>query len=443
MSPRVVILVPRRAGFPDRDALWAFARPWWEEQFPGWPIVEGHHDEGLFNRSAAVNLAAALAGEWDVAVLIDSDVLLDPEPVRRAVPIAVETGQMVVPFELRHNLSPGGTRRILQGDRSDWHKHIARTFRDQHSSVVLIPRTLWDDIGGFDEGFRGWGFEDTAFALACEVFAGRKLERLPGECWHLHHATQPGEKHGSPSHRRNMARAGLYREAHARGDREAIAALVRDGRVEPPPVPAGEIPRILHRVVPEQTPAIAEDWWAEWGRLHPTWRLMTHRDPLDPADWPLTAPHWGKVSAGAQLADLVRLEALLRWGGVYVDQDMQPFRALDPLLSAEVFAAWEDERCIPNAVLGARPDHPLIREALTRAIAAMPRGVWEAGPGVITKLLQGRPEVLLLPPESFYAVHYRDPERDAKMRAPARPWEFARHHYWGSWLPEDRRKVPA
>lgn len=439
---RVVILVPRREGYADRDALWSFTRRWWEEQFPDWPVVEGHHDTGLFNRSAAVNRAAAAAGDWDVACLIDSDILTDPAKVRAAVPVAVETGQMVVPFEVRYNLNAQGTRRILDGDRGSWRPYVARTFRDQHSSVLLIPRPLYDDIGGFDEGFRGWGMEDTAWALACEVFAGRKLERLPGEVWHLHHASAPGEKHGSPSHRRNMARLQHYRDAHRLADREAIVRLVQEGR-ETPDAPHDGIPRILHRVVPERTPDVAEAWWQRWEQLHPAWRLITWRDPLDPAAFPLTSPFWGRCVAGAQLADLVRLEVLYHHGGVYVDMDMEPFRSLDPLLPAQVFAAWEDPKVIPNAVLGARPQHPLIGEAIDAAIKAMPKGVWAGGPGVTTRLFRDHPDVLLLPPASFYDVDYRDPDRDRKMTEPPGPWTFARHHYWGSWLPEERRKVPA
>jgi hypothetical protein len=443
MDPRVVILVPRREGFTDRDALWAFCRPWWEEQFPDWPIVEGHHDEGLFSRSAAVNIAAHLAGDWDVAVLIDSDVLTDPGRVREAIPRAIETGQMVVPFDIRYNLSGPGTQRILKGEKGSWKGFIARTFRDQHSSVVVIPRTLWDDIGGFDEAFRGWGMEDTAFALSCEVIAGRPLERLPGEVWHLNHASAPGEKHGSPSHVLNMKRLAHYQEAARLKDRHAIQALVAEGRGREP-LNAQGIPRVLHRVVPEQTVAQAEAWWQKWQDLHPGWRFLTHRDPLDPAQWPLTSRHWGKVKAGAQLADLVRLEALYRWGGVYVDQDMEPYRSLEPLLGAEVFAAWEDERCIPNAVMGARPGHPLVRKMIGLAIQRMRKSVWEGGPGVTTEVLKmPREGVLVLPPATFYRVHYRDPDRDdAMVNLPPAPWEFARHHYWGSWLPPERRKVP-
>lgn len=440
---RVVILVPRREGFPDRDALWAFCRPRWSTYFPDWPIVEGHHETGLFNRAAAVNTAAQLAGDWDVTVIIDSDMLIGPELVRDAVALAHESGNLVVPFEARRSLSLHGTRKVIAGFAGNWQSFVARTFTDQHSGVIVVPRRLWDAVGGFDEGFCGWGLEDTAFAVDCELHAGKLHRTWGAEAWHLHHATAKGEKHGSPSHRANMARAERHRAALALGDKAMARALVEEGRELAASRVTSSIPAIIHRVVPEQTPQVAEDWWAEFGKLHPGWRLMTHRDPLDPAEWPLTSPHWGKVKVGAQLADLVRLEALLRWGGFYVDADVQPFRSLAPLASAEVVAAWEDERVVPNAVLGARPDHPAIRECLELAIARMVRGVWAAGPGVTTEVLTRRDDVLLLPPGSFYAVSYQDPQRDLRMQSKPAPWEYVRHHYWGSWLPEERRRVPA
>lgn len=427
-----VILVPRRDGIVDRDALWAWCRPWWEEQFPGVPIIEGHHDVGPFNRSAAVNAAARAGGDWTTAILIDSDVVTDAGNVRAAIPRALGTGQMVVPFTVRYNLSPRGTQRILKGDRGSWKPYIARTFYDQHSSVVVIPRTLYDAIGGFDEGFRGWGMEDSAFAVACETFAGRPLERMDGECWHLYHRSSPGEKHGSPTHRRNAAR--LERYHVARGDKEILRAMVEEGRVTPEEVPTS-IPRILHRVVPEVTDPVADGYWQKWQMLHPDWRFITHRDPLDPEEWPLTSDIWKYVQAGAQLADLVRLEAVLKWGGVYVDQDMEPYRSLEPLLGVEMFAAWEDHSTVPNAVFGARPNHPAVSRALDMAVQRVRqrKGIWEAGPGVFTTLLPNRPDVLLLPPGSFYPYHYKEKERAGEDHMRQQPWCFAAHHWWHSW----------
>ena len=130
---------------------------------------------------------------------------------------------------------------------------------------------------------------------------------------------------------------------------------------------------------------------------------------------------------GAQFADLIRLEALIRWGGVYVDQDVEPLRPLDVLLYVPAFAAWEDANSVPNAVMGAVPEHPAMLACLELMISRLPGDTWQSGPGVLTACLPGRSDVLLLPPGSFYPVHYRDPDRDTQddsTRTP--PWTFAR-----------------
>lgn len=440
LTPRVVILVPRREGFADRDRIWEWCGAWWAERHPGWPIVEGHHDDGgPFNRSAALNLAARIAGDgWDVALIIDADVICDPAQVRQAVTQAYESGSMVLPYTIRHDLNEPGSRRVMEGEQGSWQRWVVKSYRDQVSSVLAVPRGLWEAVGGFDERFVGWGGEDNAFAIVCETFGG-PVARIAGEVWELHHGASRAERHGSPTYNANFARKRRYDAAM--GDREAIRAL-RDEPDDRAAVPDMTIPRILHRVVPERSPAQAEAWWAEFGRIHPEWRLLTHRDPLVPSEWPLTSPHWRKVANGAQLADLVRLEALWHWGGVYVDQDVQPVHSFEPLLPLQAFAAWEDERCVPNAILGARPGHPAIRQCLDLAIKTLRKGTWAAGPGVTTKVLPWRNDVLVLPPQAFYDVHYDDPDRDAKMAGPPLPWSFVRHHYWGSWLAPERQRVP-
>ena len=42
---------------------------------------------------------------------------------------------------------------------------------------------------------------------------------------------------------------------------------------------------------------------------------------------------------------------------MYVDQDVEPLRPLDPLLYVPMFAAWEDANSVPNAVWGSVPEH--------------------------------------------------------------------------------------
>lgn len=444
---KAVILVPRRDDNGARDALWAWTRAWWEREQSHMPIIEGHHTEGLFNRSAAVNTASRLAGDWDVAVLIDSDVLCHPQRVKDAVELANRTVRLVLPHTVRFDLSNGGSHTVRQGNPNDllglegddipsvkWRRRNVRfAYSDENghpsvSSVVVIPRRLWDDIGGFDEYFRGWGQEDTAFAAAAETFGG--ITRMPGAVWHFWHPTAKEGRKGSESWMRNAAKGQRYRAAI--GNREAIRALQAEGR---PLSPAqGGIPRILHRVVPEVPNPEADRWWAGFEDMHPQWDLRTHRDPLDPADWPLTSPRWGDAANGAQFADMIRLEALLTYGGIYVDQDVEPLRPLDSLLGVPMFAAYEDANSVPNAVMGAVPGHPAVRACLDLMLSRLPGPTWPAGPGVLTDVLAGRPDVLLLPPGAFYPYHYREKERASEDFRKTQPWAFAVHRWWGSWL---------
>jgi mannosyltransferase OCH1-like enzyme len=201
------------------------------------------------------------------------------------------------------------------------------------------------------------------------------------------------------------------------------------------------IPRVLHRTVPEATSPEVESWWTQFQQLHPGWALLTWRDPLQARDWPLTSDLWGRCQNGAQKAGLVRLEALVTHGGVYVDSDVRPFRSFEPLLHLRAFAAWEDETTVPDAVLGAEPGHPAFVRLLERAREVIEDGgdAWDSGPGITTEVLPGRSDVLVLPPGAFYEVHYLE---KSKLDAAAKPYEFARHMWHGSWLtPSQRAKV--
>lgn len=208
MTP--VIVVPRRDDNGHRDRLWSFVRGHYEHL--GWPIIEGHHTEGRFNRSAAINAAADTAGAWDVAVVIDSDSLADLDQVRAAADTASSTGAMVAAFDRFQQLSKRGTLRVLDGHRGTWSPFVERTLKDGVSSCVAIPRALWDRVGGFDECFDGWGWEDVAFKFACEHHGG-PLQRIPGDVWHLWHPRSSERATTDPQYLANQQRARAYKQA--------------------------------------------------------------------------------------------------------------------------------------------------------------------------------------------------------------------------------------
>ena len=443
----VAILVPLRAGTPERDRLWAFAREWWERDQPDWPIVEGFESgQGPFNRAAAINDAAAKAGEWDVAVVIDADVICNPEAVRAGVERAAAGGYIVVTHNERVMLSKAGTQKIIDGYRGPWKEKgmVERSWPDSVSCSVVVPRSVWDAVGGFDERFVGWGFEDTAFTLAVEAVTGQLLGIVHSECFHLWHTRAVDAKRASPTFQANLALKERYVEAFT--DPDAMRALLDEAKAAAQPADAvtelgaTTIPRILHRTIPAEVSDEVEAWWRRFGELHPGWELKTYREPIDPANWPLTGDLFARCANGAQKAGLIRLEALYRQGGVYVDSDVEPVRSFEPLLHVRAFAAWEDETTVPDAVLGAEAGHPAFEAMLEKARNVLTGGgdAWQSGPGVTTELLPGRPDVLLLPPGAFYPAHYLEKNKlGTRLDA---PWVFCEHKWHHSWGTARARK---
>ena len=430
----VVFLVPRRDDNGHRDKLWAFTRGRWE-QF-GWPIIEGHHHDGPFNRSAAINTAARDAGEWDVAVIIDSDVICSPDAVESAVELTYKTDRMVVAHDERVMLNQRGTDRVLDGFLGSWRdpRMVEKVWLDSVSCCVAVSRTLWEAAGPFDERFVGWGREDTAFRISCEVETG-PIVKVCGETFHLWHPVSPEASKTSPIRKANEQRHQAY--VAARGDRARVRALRMATDL-----PETTIPRVLHRTVPAETSDEVEGWWAEFERLHPGWDCKTYREPIDPAEWPLTGDLFARCQNGAQKAGLIRLEALVRDGGVYVDSDVIPFRSFEPLLRCEAFAGWEDETTVPDAVLGCTPNHPAFVQMIEKARSSIEGGgdAWLSGPGVTTETLPGRNDVILLPPGSFYPFHYLEKKRGPQVNENPPPFAFCAHQWHHSWGTEAQKR---
>ena len=179
------IIVPWRSDHGRRQELWEAARAHWQAAFPALPIVEGDVPGELFNRAAAINAAAA--GDWDVGVILDADVVAAPEQVAQAIDVARSTGRLTLAFDLYLGLNKPTTDRYLEGRREHLERGVRFRSKVHESSIVVVPRALFDALGGFDTRFdSGWGQEDVSFCHAARVIGGG-VERVSGNVWHLFH----------------------------------------------------------------------------------------------------------------------------------------------------------------------------------------------------------------------------------------------------------------
>lgn len=239
---KTVIVAPWRPSDSERQKLWDFTLAWWSESFGDLEVFTGPGPDGPFNRSAAINEAAAAAGEWDVALIVDTDVMLHESQVRAAIDLAAETGRLTFAFTEYRKVSPQMTERVLGGYKGSWSSGTrGRPMLTHQSSCLAVTRDLWDRIGGFDDRCEGWGQDDAIFAHCARVLGGG-CERVPGTVWHLHHTVSPHTSKADPGHRAADQLAaryfghqdpdGIRRIIAERSMGGAVLVVITDGRRE-------------------------------------------------------------------------------------------------------------------------------------------------------------------------------------------------------------------
>lgn len=225
----VQLFVPWRTDHGHREQLWHACMLYWGQLIPGLTVTIGDRvSDDPINRAAARNAAAAFnadgAPPWEVAVFADADVMVDKAwQVHTAIWQARRTGHLVYAHTWRAGFGPEVTQRIVEGDspqqwlaaRDEWD---INTF----SSCYAVPRALWDAVGGFDDRFVGWGFEDLAFMHACRTLAG--VSRVEGVVYHLWH---PRPREAQEGQRHYGANEALWRRyTAADGDPDAMRQVL-------------------------------------------------------------------------------------------------------------------------------------------------------------------------------------------------------------------------
>lgn len=222
----IPVLVPRLADNGVRDEIWRSLRGRWSSR--GWRVVEGydHEASGPFSCAAARNSAAACAGNWAVAVLADADSIVAPAQLEQALAIARDTDRLVVCHDRWVNVDPDEHDAFLASGVLRW-RPDREIYKLTVGAILVVPRAVWDTVGGYDERFRGYGYADTAFHRACEILTGEPI-RLHGSVFHLSHdqKREPLEHrlNRDPLTRANEQRWALYEQATTAAELRALLA---------------------------------------------------------------------------------------------------------------------------------------------------------------------------------------------------------------------------
>jgi hypothetical protein len=120
-----------------------------------------------------------------IVIVCDADTIPEPEPLHAAVEAAGRDGRLHLPYTRYRALSPAGTTAVLNGaPLSECPTETEST--GAQGGILVMDAEAWQNTGGMDERFTGWGFEDTAFHAAAHTLNG-DVARHEGDIHHLWH----------------------------------------------------------------------------------------------------------------------------------------------------------------------------------------------------------------------------------------------------------------
>lgn len=227
----VSVLIPYRYSSPHKERLfaWVTSRLACTLQ---WTVVvaEGNLD-GEFSRGKSINYAARLAKDADVFVICDADTIADPKFVHAAVDLATQGG-WALPYTMYYNLDENETELTLKRPTTT---HLSPPRNPIHSlnyvvsGMVAVSREAFESVGGFDERFIGWGYEDDAFVSSLMSLVG-PIQRADGFVSHLWHEieNETGDPFDHPFIEHNRALGLRYKKAMR--DTRTMEALIAERR---------------------------------------------------------------------------------------------------------------------------------------------------------------------------------------------------------------------
>ena len=197
----VAVLIPYRDSDPIRRRNYNWCEARWRAILPGAQVIQGTSPTGPFNRSAAINSARkAITTETDVLVVADADTHGDPAAIKYCIGQCSvnDVAPWYLPYDRYYNLTDTCSQNIVaQRNNSDilesmfeWEHRITSPpvspYGDPISGILIMRREAFDLVGGFDEMYKGWGYEDRDMADRLDELWGPH-HRVKSFVFHLWH----------------------------------------------------------------------------------------------------------------------------------------------------------------------------------------------------------------------------------------------------------------
>lgn len=190
MNLSVILPFCPDGGRRDQNFYWVTKRL--KELVPGAERIMTSQELPPFNKSRACN-EGAKAATRDVLLFCDADMIFDMDLIVKGLEI-VHDVPWVAPMNQKWDITWQASNELFEMpvdvELKSLDLPISRKWgaeRCRAGAMLMITKDNYFKMGGFDERFIGWGFEDNAFMLMAEATIGSYVEtdNIAYHLWHL------------------------------------------------------------------------------------------------------------------------------------------------------------------------------------------------------------------------------------------------------------------
>lgn len=106
-------------------------------------------------------------------------------------------------------------------------------------------------------------------------------------------------------------------------------------------------------------PKLVQECISSWEDFLPEYKIIEWNEKNSNLSHPFVQKAYSEKQ-WAFVADFVRLEKLIEFGGVYLDTDMLLVKSITPLMDKSAFIGLESPKHVSCGIIGALPQHPYI-----------------------------------------------------------------------------------
>lgn len=189
---KIVLVIPWKPA-PSREKPLKAVLDWYKTNLPDIEIIFANASEDMWLPSASRNIGVKRAQEAraDVVIMNDADTIPEISSLLEAINEAYNDNLIHLPYMNARYLDEESSEQYYNNEKSIQDcKHTAYPYPQSDGGIWVFKPDAWWEIGGMDEHFKQWGYEDRALQFAHIVIKGDYFARHNGTIYSFNHQTQ-------------------------------------------------------------------------------------------------------------------------------------------------------------------------------------------------------------------------------------------------------------